>query len=323
MIKSINIKNFKKMKKLIYVLLAFVLFLSFSCSNSSSITNPTAISKGNITLKLTDATPMHFDQFVAINITIDSIELGNNADPSSFVTILDQPTTYNMLDLVNGNTDVLANIDIPEGQYNTLRIYIASTEIVLKDGTNFKHEIDQSFSIGLGNFMGGNMNFNNNNGSIDVILDHPIDIKPGDLNEYLMDLDVNHSFTLDGVSFDNVGMGGLVGFFMHITGFSFNPTFRFVDLSQTGTISGTVHSDQGDLANVTIILKQGNHVYTATHTNADGHYQFIGIPNGTYEMEAEIEGYTLSATGNDANMGDIVMADKANLTVDFNMTKTN
>jgi len=313
------------MKKLIYVLLSFVLFLSFSCSNSSSITNtnPTAISKGNITLKLTDATPMHFDQFVAINITIDSIELGNAADSSSFVTILDQPTTYNMLDLVNGNTDLLANIDIPEGQYDTLRIYISSTEVILKDGTTFSHQIDQSFSIGLGSFMGGNMQFDSNNGSIDITLDHNIDIKAGDLNEFLMDLDVNHSFSLDGVSFDNMGMGGITGFFMHITDFSFNPTFRFVDLNQTGTILGTVHSDQGDIANVTITLKQGANVYTTTHTNVAGHYQFIGIPDGTYEMEAEIEGYTLSTTGNDANTGDIVMANKAHKTIDFNMTATN
>jgi len=311
------------MKKLIYVLLALVLFLSYSCSNSSSITTPTAISKGNITLKLTDATPMHFDQFIAINITIDSIELGNAADPSSFVTILDQPTTYNMLDLVNGNTNVLANIDIPEGQYDTLRIYISSTEIVLKDGTTFSHQIDHSFTIGLGSFMGGNMQFDSNNGSIDITLDHNIDIKAGDLNEFLMDLDVNHSFSLNGVSFNNMGMGGLTGFFMHITDFSFNPTFRFVDLNQTGTILGTVHSGQIDLANVTITLKQGGNVYTTTHTDANGHYQFIGIPNGTYEIEAEIEGYTLSTTGNNVNTGDVVMANKAHLTVDFNMTATN
>jgi len=309
------------MKKLMYVLLTMILFLSISCSNSSSITNPITGAKGNITVKLTDA-PMQYNQFVAINITIDSIEVGNAADPSSFITIMNQTTTYNLLDLVNGVTDTLANIDIPEGKYDTLRLYIASTEIVLKDGTSFTHDVGQSFSIGLGGMMDGSMQFNNKSSSIDITLDNPMDITAGTNNEFLMDLDVDHSFLLDGITFDTTGMGG-IGSLMHLTGFSFNPTLRFVDLNQAGTISGTVHSGQDNLANVTITLKQGNKVYTTTHTDANGQYQFIGIPKGNYEIEAEVEGYTMSSAGNEANMGDIQMTNKAKLTIDFNMTATN
>jgi len=123
------------------------------------------------------------------------------------------------------------------------------------------------------------------------------------------------------VSFDNNGMGGAMQ--MHMTGFTFNPTMRFVDMNQAGTILGTVHSDQGDLGDVTITMMLANDDYTTTHTDADGHYKFIGIPKGVYTMHAEADGFTMSTTGNENNMGDIEMMDKSDLTIDFNMTTSN
>lgn len=301
------------MKNLKYIIALFILALNFSCSDAKVV----ADSFGKLTIKLTDA-PMPYNQFMEANITIDKIELGNAANANSFIVIMNQKTTYNMLELVNGITETLANMDIPEGRYDTLRLYISSTEMIMNNGTSFTYDMDQEGSIGSGNMMGGNMMFNNQNGSIDLKLDHFMDITPNSQNAFLMDIDMDHSFSLQGVEFS--GMGGSM---MSMTGFIFNPTLRFVDMHETGTISGTVHSDQGDLENVTITMLQGSQTYTTTHTDANGHYRFIGIPNGTYTMHAEADGYVMSATGNNSNMGNIEMVNMADLTIDFNMTNAN
>jgi len=304
------------MKYLKYILISLIIALNVSCTKSDTI----AISKGNVTLKLTDA-PMPYNQFMEASITIDSIELGNSADANSFIVIMNKTTTYNMLDLINGVTDTMASMAIPEGKYDTLRLFISSTEMVMNDGTSFSYDMNQSGSIGQGGMMGGSMMFNNQNGSVDIKLDHFMDINANSDNNFLMDLDVNQSFMLNGVSFDNNGMGGAMQ--MHMTGFTFNPTMRFVDMNQAGTILGTVHSDQGDLGDVTITMMLANNDYTTTHTDADGHYKFIGIPKGVYTMQAEADGFTMSTTGNENNMGDIEMMDKSDLTIDFNMTTSN
>jgi len=302
------------LKNLKYILVSFILVLNFSCSDSKVV----ADSYGKLTIKLTDA-PMPYNQFMEANITIDKIELGNAADANSFIVIMSQKTTYNMLDLVNGITETLTNMDIPEGKYDTLRLYISSAEMVMNNGASFTYNMGQIGSIGNGSMMGGSMMFNNQEGSIDITLDHFMDIMANSQNDFLMDLDIDHSFSLQGVGFSGMGANMM----MTMTGFTFNPTMRFVDMHEAGSISGTVHSDQGDLANVTITMMQGAQIYTTTHTDANGHYHFIGIPNDTYTMHAEADGYTMNSTGNNSNMGNIQMMNNTDLSIDFNMIKSN
>jgi len=136
-----------------------------------------------------------------------------------------------------------------------------------------------------------------------------------------MDLDVDESYMLDGVSFDNMGMGGAMQ--MHMAGFTFNPTMRFVNLADAGTISGFVHMGTEGLSGVNISLMQNGTVYTTTHTDATGHYIMIGIPEGTYTFMAEADGYIMNTTGNDSNMGTMQMAAQGEMTVDFDMIPAN
>jgi len=305
------------MKNLKYILISLILVLNFSCSDSKVITDSLGTftdSLGTLTLKLTDA-PMPYNQFMAVNITIDKIELGNAADANSFIVIMNQSTTYNMLTLVNGITETMANMEIPEGQYDTLRLYISSTEMVMNNGDSFTYNMSQNGLSGSGNMMGGSMVFNNQTGSIDITLDHFINIMAGSQNDFLMDLDIDHSFMLDGLTFSGMGGAGM----MSMTGFTFNPTMRFVNLGDTGTISGFVHMGSDGLSDVNISLMQNGMAYTSTHTDGTGHYKIIGVPTGTYTIMAEADGYMMNSSGNEANMGTMQMANQTDMTVDFDM----
>jgi len=301
------------MKSLKYILLVSIIVLYSSCSKSDTIAN----SKGNITIKLTDA-PIPYNQFMEVNMTIDSIALGNSADANSFITIMNEPTKYNMLDLVNGVTETMVNMSIPEGKYDTLRLFISSTEMVMNDGTSFSYDMSQSNSINNGSMMGGSMMFNDQNGSIDIKLDHFLDITADSQNDFLMDLDVDESYMLEGVNFSGMGSG-----MMSMTGFTFNPTMRFVNLADAGAISGFVHMGTEGLSDVNISLMQNGEVYTTTHTDATGHYTMIGIPEGTYTIMAEADGYMMNSTGNESNMGNMQMAKQGDMTADFDMILSN
>jgi hypothetical protein len=285
-----------------------LLIAAAGCENDST-TTPV----GTLSLKLTDA-PMHYDQFMSASVTIDKIEIGNSAHADSFMTLTNTPMKYNLLELVNGMTSTMATVEIPAGDYNLLRLYISSTEMVMTNGETFSYNMDQDGYSGSSMMQNGMM-LNNQNRSIDIQLDHLLTISNGSMSEFLLDMDVDQSFMLEGVNYNNMMMG--------MTGFTFMPTMRFVDLSTSGTINGTVQDANENLPNATISLMLNGTLYTTTHSDENGHYAFIGIPEGMYTVEAELDGYMMNPVGNEQNMGELSMMAKGTLSVNFNMIASN
>ena len=297
------------MKTIKYFFVTLLLIAVASCANDNT---PTPV--GTLSLKLTDA-PMHYTQFMSASVTIDKIEIGNSAHTDSFMTLTDTPTKYNLLKLVNGMTSTMANVEIPAGDYDLMRLYISSTEMKMLDGETFSYNMDQDGYSGSGMMQNGMM-LNNQNRSIDIQLDHLLTISNGSMSEFLLDMDVDQSFSLEGVNFDNNMM-------MSMTGFSFMPTKRFVDMANAGTIEGTVQDTNGNLPNATISLMHNGVVYTSTHANANGDYALIGIPEGAYTVTAELDGYSMNPVGNEQNIGTMNMMANATLSIDFNMMASN
>jgi hypothetical protein len=296
------------MKNIKYFFVALLLIAAAGCENDST-TTPV----GTLSLKLTDA-PMHYDQFMSASVTIDKIEIGNSAHADSFMTLTNTPMKYNLLELVNGMTSTMATVEIPAGDYNLLRLYISSTEMVMTNGETFSYNMDQDGYSGSSMMQNGMM-LNNQNRSIDIQLDHLLTISNGSMSEFLLDMDVDQSFMLEGVNYNNMMMG--------MTGFTFMPTMRFVDLSTSGTINGTVQDANENLPNATISLMLNGTLYTTTHSDENGHYAFIGIPEGMYTVEAELDGYMMNPVGNEQNMGELSMMAKGTLSVNFNMIASN
>lgn len=296
------------MKNIKYFFVALLIIVAASCTNDNT-TGPV----GTLSLKLTDA-PMHYSQFMSASVTIDKIEIGNSAHANSFMTLTNTPMKYNLLELVNGMTSTMATIEIPAGDYDLLRLYISSTEMKMVNGDSFTYNMDQYGYSGSGMMQNGMM-LNNQNRSIDIQLDHILTISNGSMSEFLLDMDVDQSFVLEGVNYNNM--------MMSMTGFTFMPTMRFVDMSTSGTINGNVHGTNGNLPNVTISLMHNGTLYTTTHSDENGHYAFIGIPEGMYNVEAELDGYIMNPIGNEQNMGELSMMPKGTLSVNFNMMVSN
>ncbi|PKP11510.1 MAG: hypothetical protein CVU08_12055 [Bacteroidetes bacterium HGW-Bacteroidetes-3] len=297
------------MKNIKYFFVALLLIAAASCANDNT-TTPV----GTLSLKLTDA-PMHYDQFMSASITIDKIEIGNSAQANSFMTLTNTTMKYNLLELVNGMTSTMATMEIPAGDYNLMRLYISSTEMKMLNGDTFSYNMEQDGYSGSGMMQNGMM-LNNQNRSIDIQLDHFMTISKGGMSEFLLDMDVDQSFMLEGVNYDNMMM-------MSMTGFTFMPTMRFVDMSTSGTINGTVQDATENLPNATISLMHNGTLYTTTHSDENGHYAFIGIPEGMYTVEAELDGYVMNPVGNEQNMGELSMMPKGTLSVNFNMMASN
>lgn len=298
------------MKTMKYFFVALLVIVAASCTNDN--TNGPV---GTLSLKLSDA-PMHYGQFMSASVIIDKIEIGNSTDVNSMMTIMNTPMKYNLLELVNGLTATMANAEIPVGNYNLMRLYISSTEMKMLNGTSFTYNMNQHGYSGSGMMQNGMM-LNNQNRSIDIPLNHPITISDGNMSEFLCDIDVDQSFMLQGVNYDNNMM------MMNMSGFTFMPTMRFVDMSTSGTISGTVKDAQENLPNATISLMQNGTIYTRTHSNANGNYALIGIPEGAYTIKTELNGYIMNPIGNEQNMGMLNMKSKATLNVDFKMMASN
>ncbi len=298
------------MKTIKYFLIAIIGIIAISCSNDNT-TGPT----GTLSLKLTDA-PMHYDQFMSASVTIEKIEMGNSATANSFVMVMNTQMQYNMLELVNGITESLASATIPIGNYDMIRLYISDTQMTLKNGTTFNYNMGQNGFSGSGmGMMQNGIALNNDMRSIDIKLDQMLNISTDNMSEYLMDLDVANSFNLEGVTFSGSGSNMM----MNMSGFTFSPTMRVVDMSNAGTITGTIHDATGNLPNVTVSLIHNGALYTSTHTDANGNYTFIGIPQGTYTMNAELDGYSMNPIGNDQNGGAMDMMSNGMLSVNFVM----
>lgn len=296
------------MKKMKYFFVALLVIAAASCANDNT-TGPV----GTLSLKLTDA-PMHYSQFMSASVTIDKIEIGNSAQANSFITLTNTPMKYNLLELVNGITSTMATVEIPAGDYNLMRLYISSTEMKMLNGDSFTYNMNQDGYSGSGMMQNGMM-LNNQNRSIDIPLDNVLTISNGSMSEFLLDMDVDQSFILEGVNFNNM--------MMSMTGFTFMPTMRFVDMADAGTIEGTVQDMNGNLPNATISLMHNGTPYTTTHSNASGNYAFIGIPQGNYTIKAELDGYMMNPVGNEQNMGALSMMAKGTLSVNFNMMASN
>lgn len=301
------------MKNIKILISVFVFLVITSCSVDNAKNEAT----GNMVIKISDA-PMPYDQFMEANVTIDKIEIRNKINHSMTNVLANDHMTVNLLELVNGITETLSNANLPIGDYDLLRLYISSTQMVMKNGEIFSNNMNYDNSIGNGMMQDGMM-FNNNNHSIDIQIQPYLHVTKGLMEDFLIDIDVNHSFMLEDVNYVDNGTEMM----MQMSGYSFNPMLRFVKLSTCGTIEGVVHDEDENLPNATVSLMKQGEVYTSTHTDANGHYTLIGVPKDTYTINVEANHFMMATTGNEENMNAFNMMEGSTLNMDFVMTTTN
>ena len=274
------------MKKLLFTILAAAILLS-SCNKTE--TTSTSGGPGRLSVKITDD-PFSINSVESATVTITKIEIrkagANDGDP--FIELPIDPVSIDLFQLRNGITEELTTLEVPQGDYDLIRLYVDEASLKLK-------EIVEPFNMKVpsGEQTG-----------IKVFINPEIHVEGGISAELLLDFDLSKSFVMRGHMAHN--------------GFIFKPCIRATNNSTAGRIEGFVTDNSPDkvgIENATVSLQKDAEELATALTDASGHYVFIGIPAGTYLMSATKENFDV------ANVEGIVVVPGNKVIQDFVLTK--
>jgi len=271
-----------KIKKFSIFLIAF-LGITIGCTDNNDASSDT----GKLIVQLTDA-PFPHDLVAEANVTVFKIDARNKsmdaeADMDSemtleeggspFIVLMEEEIEVNLLELTNGVTETLANIEVPVGNYDLVRVYVKGVNVVLTDGTTYNLDVPSGEQTG-----------------IKVFIKPGLTVTGGISSDLLLDFDVSRSFVAKG-STKKVES---------ITGFNFKPVIKASNMSTAGTLMGTVLSIEEELEialeGAQISVFAADTLNTTGFSDADGNYAIMGLDAGTYKALAELEGYFPSDT---------------------------
>ncbi len=272
----------KKMQKMFIAIFA-VAILFTACKKDDT--------EAKVAVQLTDD-PFPMGMVTAANIGVAKIELKNsNGD---YITVFNGNREVNMVNYTNGTTAEVSVNAVPEGTYTEAKITLNRAEVSLTDGTHFNANVSASHSY-------------------TVRISPAVEVSEGDTEHLLLDLDLSDSFRFQG-NF----MGGWIS---HITGIqSFNPDFRAVCLSHTGTLEGQVVDHNGNAVAYAYVEVEydydgdGMDETVSTIADVNGNYRIIGLPAGEYDISVEAE------NGFDGDVDDVTVSvnhtSSVNITID-------
>jgi hypothetical protein len=250
------------MKKIIFTIFAAVIFLS-GCNKTDG---PGNNGPGKLVLKITDD-PFNINYVESATITINKIEIrkaGQN-EAASFMVLSEDTLTFDLLKLRNGVTSELLNLDIPQGDYDLIRLCIDQASLKIRDQ-------DHAYKVKV---PGGNQT------GIKISIGPVITVEGGLTSELLLDFDLSKSFVMRGNMAHSAG----------VNGFIFKPCIRAVNNTIAGRIEGMVKDTAMlRIVNAKVWVVKDTIMATA-YTDTLGRYAFIGIPAGTYSVFASKENY--------------------------------
>jgi hypothetical protein len=275
--------------------LAGILVLTTSCTQNDS--EGIGGGKGNLTLLLTDA-PFPSTLVDETIVTIDKIEIRSTTAATATTTTADSQYTvlyegegksFNLLDLQNGVTEELANVDLEAGSYDLIRMHVVKAEVVLKDGTSYDLKIPSGSTSG-----------------IKITITPELLVESGVESTILLDFDVSKSFIVQGNPKTPAG----------VKGFLFKPVLRAVCQQFTGVIAGKVSENPTTpVANATVEILRADTVYTSAQTDATGAYSLVGLPALTYKLVCSKDGYTA------VTVNEVIVKTKETTKQDITLTK--
>ncbi|APF17743.1 DUF4382 domain-containing protein [Caldithrix abyssi] len=253
-------KNFK----IGFLILVFVLSLGLivnSCEKADD--SLTTADVGKVTLKITDSPfPLKFVEEANVTITLIEMHSVDSVNGGEWITVWEGSQTINLLELRDGKTEDLPEAEVPAGTYNMILMRIDSVSIKYVNGTEVSLDLPDDARAG-----------------IRVMLVPPVEVENGALSEILLDFDVSKSFRMSGKWHRN------------FPGFMFRPVVRAVWMNKAGAIAGAVSDTSGAALSDVQIQVVRDSVVTHTFTNRMGFYKILGLPEGTYTLKAEKEGY--------------------------------
>ncbi len=231
---------------------------------------------GTLSVQLTDA-PFPYELVAEANVTVYKVEARRVSEEddddaltvSPYITLMEEEIETNLLELTNGLTLQLAEIEVPVGTYDQVRVYVKGVNVVLTDGTVYDLKVPSGDSSG-----------------IKVFIDPGITVVGGLSSDLLLDFDVSRSF---------VAKGNL-----DVNGFNFKPVIKASNLSTAGTLAGNVSTIEEEtqigLFGAQVSVFAADTLNTTSFTDPDGNYTILGLEAGTYEVVSEFDGFIASDT---------------------------
>jgi hypothetical protein len=259
------------------------IFAVASCEDNMNDDLAPGADTGKLTVKMTDA-PLNIDLVEEANVTISKIEARQviedeaEADTTNpFITLYNQTETYNLLELRNGVTETLVDMEIPTGDYDLIRLYVDEASLTLTNGQTYDVKVPSGDQTG-----------------IKVFIDPEVQVEGGLTSELLLDFDVSKSFVMKGNLNTPAG----------VNGFNFKPVIRAVNQTTAGRIAGMVTDTADTAINEAAVWIEQDSVITTTYSDTTGSYAILGVKEGTYDVYAAKEGYdTLKVSGLEVTAG--------------------
>lgn len=261
---QIKIRSMKHLKFRTLIVLALIFTgMMMSCEEGFR----TDSSTGTLKIHMTDA-PFPTDMVAEANVTINKIEIREVVEEDSinpYIVLSEEEMSFNLLELTNGVSANLVDIEIDTGAYDLVRLYVAEASIMLKDSTVYDLKIPSGAQTG-----------------IKVFIDPAVEVAGGLTAELMLDFNVSKSFVVQGNPNTPAG----------IKGFIFKPVIKASNMTTAGRITGMV-MDTSDVAieGAEVAVIAADTVYTTSFTDSTGMYAVIGVDAGTYIVEFAKEGY--------------------------------
>ena len=178
------------------------------------------------------------------------------------------PHTIDLTELGGSDTRILEVFSLAEGRYDAARLDIDGITVTLLNAARFSEAFAPPLTM-----------------EITIQGSPPVNVEPDRKADAVIDFDQVRSITLEG---DTEQVHG-------VTGFSFQPVARLVDLASAGQVSGSVKHDSGTPAVVRddvalrgypVTIFQPGSVDTVTvYSDDSGRYTAYFMPAGSYSMQ--------------------------------------
>lgn len=219
--------------------------LIWGCESSLDSTSDTGT--GGMVVKLHDA-PAIYDE---VNISVARVEVNNTANEDEGWTVISEPNqTYDILELVNGDFAVLADVELEAGTYEQIRLILNDENTVVINGETFDLFVPSGAQTGLK-------------------LNIDAEIREGIVYTLLLDFDANRSVVPRGST-------GL---------FNLKPVVRATNEAVTGNISGTVLQAE---ARAAVFAISGTDTLSTTFADTtSGEFTLVGLEEGPYTVSVD------------------------------------
>lgn len=266
--------DMKKTKLLFGIFTALVFAFFSGCTNiDEQQSELDGNGMGRLVIKLTDA-PFPYEMIESATVSIVKVEIRKKCDceeegyPYIELPLPDGKDTvvFNLLELMNGVTADLIDMEIEPGEYDLIRLYVAKAGLEVVGGDKYEVKVPSGPQTG-----------------IKVFMKPPLKVVSSLTTDVTLDFNLEKSFVLKGNANTPAG----------IKGFNFKPVVKVINNTTAGTLAGEVTDAETEelLPGATVWVEPVVAGIESGTTDELGYYSIDSIPAGTYDVIASLEGF--------------------------------